>query len=131
MTLRELVDGITKERGWTVGGDGKNPVLSIPQGNGRHQAVTLSEFSNAGEPMVRFVTLIGEVGALHGNRLRSALELNLRLPHGCLAVDGEHLVMTDTRPLRTTTPRSSGDAIHFIAHQADLYEKSIFGTDVH
>ncbi len=49
----------------------------------------------------------------------------------CLAVDGGHLVMTDTRPLKTTTPQTSGDAIEFIARQADQYEKMIFQTDVH
>ena len=131
MTFRELVDAIVRERGWTLGGDRDRAILSVPQGNGRQQSVTLFEFSDAGEPMVRFVSRIGGADALHGTRLRSALELNLRLPHGCLAVDGEHLVMTDTRPLRTTTPASSGDAIQFIARQADFYEKSIFGTDVH
>lgn len=131
MTLRELVDSIARERGWTQGGDKDQAVLSVPQGNGRQQTVNLSEFSDSGEPMVRMTTRIGPVDALHGPRLRSALELNLRLPHGCLAVDGEHLVMTLTRPLRSTTAKSSGDAIQFIARQADSYEKSIFGMDVH
>lgn len=131
MTLRELVDSITRERGWTAGADRERPSFSVPQGNGRQQAVLLSEFSDSGEPMVRMITKIGPVDALHGNRLKSALELNLRLPHGCLAIDGQDLVMTLTRPLRSTTAKSSGDAIAFIARQADTYEKSIFGMDVH
>jgi hypothetical protein len=38
--------------------------------------------------------------------------------------------MTDTRPLGTTTPQSSGEAIAVLAAQADRYERMIFGTDV-
>jgi hypothetical protein len=81
--------------------------------------------------MLRFTTQIGPVDRLESTRLRSALELNFRLPHGCLAVDGAHLVMTNTRPLKTTTPETSGAVIEFIARQADQYEKLIFQTDVH
>jgi hypothetical protein len=81
--------------------------------------------------MVRFTTRIGNVLKLDGGRLRAALEVNFRLPYGCLAADGDQLVLTETRPLRTTTAESSGEAVEFIARQADAYEKFIFGTDVH
>lgn len=131
MTLRELVDTIARERGWKTDGEPGPFSFTVPQGPGRHQVVTLTEFKDDSEAMVRFTTRIGRVGRLEDPRLRAALELNYRLPHGCLAVEGEHLLMTDTRPLRTTTPKSSGDAIHSIARQADVYEKSIFGTDIH
>lgn len=131
MTLRELVEGIARHRGWKSNEERGGASLSVPQGRERSQVVMVSEFQDDGVTMVRFTTRIGKVGTLEGPRLRAALELNLRLPHGCLAVDGDHLVMTETRPLRTTTPETSGDAIHFIARQADTYEKLIFGTDVH
>ena len=131
MTLRELVETIARERGWTSGSENGLISLSIPLGSQRRQGVTVVEFKDEGEVMIRFTTRIGPVGSLESPRLRAALELNVRLPHGCLAVEGDHLVMTDTRPLRTTTSKSSGDAIHYIARQADVYEKSIFGTDIH
>jgi len=131
MTLRELVDTIARERGWKAGAERSQASLFIPQGTTRQQIVTVTEFTDGGEAMVRFTTRIGPVGRLEDPRLRAALELNFRLPYGSIAVDGDHLVMTETRPLRTTTSKSSGDAIGYIAQQADTYEKSIFGTDVH
>jgi hypothetical protein len=39
--------------------------------------------------------------------------------------------MTETRPLRTTTPETAGDALAFLARQADQYEELIFRTDSH
>ncbi len=131
MTLRELVDAVAHERGWKKDGERGPLSFSVPQGPERHQIVTLTEFKDDSEAMVRFTTRIGRASRLEEARLRAALELNFRLPHGCLAVEEDHLVMTDTRPLRTTTPKSSGDVIHYIARQADVYEKSIFGTDIH
>jgi hypothetical protein len=40
-------------------------------------------------------------------------------------------VMTETRPLQTSTPETAGDALEFLARQADQYEKLIYKTDVH
>ncbi|HLY09553.1 MAG TPA: hypothetical protein VKW04_09645 [Planctomycetota bacterium] len=131
MTLRELIDGVSKIKGWKVLSEEGVTGFSVPQAGNRHQFVVMSEFRDEAHPMVRFTTRIGPVDRLESNRLRSALELNLRLPHGCLATDGVHLVMTGTRPLGTTTSQTTADAIQFIAHQADQYEKLIFNTDVH
>jgi len=39
--------------------------------------------------------------------------------------------MTETRPLKTSTPETTGDALEFLARQADQYEKLIYKTDVH
>ena len=132
MKLNELVQALASGRGWKVAEASSAFDLEIPQDGGkRQQVVRISEFDDAGESMVRFTTRVGKADALDGGRLRSALELNVRLPHGCLGIDGGNLVMTDTRPLKTTTPETSGDAIEFLARQADIYEKQIFGTDVH
>jgi hypothetical protein len=131
MTLRELVAAIARERGWKSGEEAGRLSLVVPQGSGRHQVVAVSEFQNGGETLVRYTTRVGNLGTLKEARLRAALELNFRLAHGCLASDGESLVLTETRPLATTTPATSGDAVEFIARQADTYEKHIMGTDVH
>jgi hypothetical protein len=131
MTLKELIDAVSKLKGWKVATEEGSSGFNVPQAGNRHQFVGLAEFRDDGHPMVRFTTRIGPVDRLESTRLRSALELNHRLPHGCLAIDGVHLVMTGTRPLQTTTPQTTADAIQFIAHQADQYEKLIFKTDVH
>lgn len=131
MTLKELVDAVLKVKGWKAGSEGGANGFNVPLAGGRHQFVTASEFKDDREPMVRFTTQIGPVARLEASRIKSALELNLRLPHGCLAIDGAHLVMTLTRPLKTTTAETSGVAVEFIAKQADQYEKLIYQTDVH
>jgi len=131
MTLNELVESVSTLRGWkaTHGQDGVT--LSIPQAGNRKQSVTVSEFKDESQAMVRFTTLIGKTDKLEPERMRTALKLNLRLPHGCLAVDGTQLVMTETRPLKTSTPETTGDVLEFMARQADQYEKLIYQTDVH
>lgn len=131
MTLKELVDAVSKLKGWKTASEGGAGGFDVPQAGGRRQFVAVAEFKDDRDPMVRFTTQIGPADRLEPSRLRSALELNLRLPHGCLAIAGGHLVMTLTRPLKTTTAETSGHAIEFIARQADQYEKMIYQTDVH
>jgi hypothetical protein len=131
MTLNELVDSVSKLKGWKTVSDQGVVSLAIPQAGSRKQLIALSEFKDEGQAMVRFTTRIGKTDQLDPDRLRSALKINLRMPHGCLAVDGTQLVMTETRPLRTSTPETTGDALDFMARQADQYEKLIYKTDVH
>lgn len=131
MTLNEFIQAVSKLKGWKSTTQNGSAGFDVPQPGNRKQFVSVVEFQHDGQPLLRFTTQIGPAERLDARRLRSALELNVRLPHGCLAVDGGHLVMTDTRPLRTTTPETSGNAIEFIARQADQYEKLIFQTDVH
>ncbi len=131
MTLRELVEAICKKEKWEKGGEEGRAVLTVPQAGGRSQRVAVTEFKDEGAAHARFTSVVGPVSKLDAARLRNALELNFRLPHGSLAIDGDHLVLTETRPLGTTTPATSAAAIKFIAKQADTYEKFIFGTDEH
>lgn len=131
MTLNELLDSVSKLRGWKAVNGQDGVTLSIPQGGSRKQLVAVSEFKDEGQAMLRFTTRIGKTDRLEPARMRTALKLNLRMPHGCLAVDGTQLVMTETRPLKTSTPETTGDALEFMARQADQYEKLIYKTDVH
>ena len=131
MTLRELVEGMVKDHSWGMKEQAGGFDLLLPQEGGRSQVVNVSEFADDSSGMVRYTSQIGSVEGIGTNRFRAALELNAQLPHGCLAVDNGHMVITETRPLKTTTPQSSGEAVRFIARQADRYEKLIFGTDTH
>ena len=131
MTLHELLESICVLRGWKSSGAPGAVSLSIPQAGNRRQLVAVSEFKDENEGMVRFTTNIGQADRLDPAQLRSALKLNLRMPHGCLAVDGTQLVMTVARPLKTSTPETTADALEFLSRQADQYEKLIFKTDVH
>jgi hypothetical protein len=131
MTLNELVESVSKLKGWKATNGQDGVTLSIPQAGNRKQSVAVTEFKDEGQAMLRFTTRIGKTDKLEPERMRTALKLNLRLPHGCLAVDGTQLVMTETRPLKTSTPETTGDALEFMARQADQYEKLIYKTDVH
>jgi hypothetical protein len=131
MTLNELVESVSKLRGWKTISAQDGVTLSIPQAGKRKQDVSVTQFKDEGQAMLRFTTAIGRTDKLEPERMRAALKLNLRLPHGCLAVDGTQLVMTETRPLRTSTPETTGDALEFMARQADQYEQLIYKTDVH
>ena len=131
MTLNEFVESVSKLKGWKTVSDQGVVSLAIPQGDSRKQLVSVSQFKDEGQEMLRFTTRIGKTDRLDASRLVSALKLNLRMPHGCLAVDGTQLVMTETRPLKTSTPETTGDALEFLARQADQYEKLIYKTDVH
>lgn len=131
MTLHELVESVCTLRGWKSSRAAGALTLTIPQAGTRKQQVAVSEFKDENEAMVRFTTSIGDADRLDPAQLRSALKLNFRMPHGCLAVDGTRLVMTDARPLKTSTPETTGDALEFLARQADQYEQLIYKTDVH
>ena len=131
MTLNELVESVSRLRGWKTVSDQGLLSLSIPQAENRKQVIAILEFKDETQAMLRFTTRIGGAEGIVPDRMRSALQLNLRLPHGCLALDGDQLVMTATRPLKTSTPETTGDTLEFMARQADTYEKLIYKTDVH
>lgn len=131
MTLNDLVEAVSRLKGWKPDPSQGAAGFDVPQGAGRKQFVAAAEFRNDGETMVRFTTRIGPADRLEATRLRSALELNYRLPHGCLAVEGGHLVMTETESLQHTTAPSAATVVEYLAKQADQYEKLIFRTDVH
>ena len=131
MTLRELAEAISAKERWGLqGGDGRFTMV-VPIEGGRAQSVVLTEFAHDGSPMGRFTTRVGRVADLTPTRSRSALALNAGFPTGCLAIEGDELVMTDTRPLKTTTVESSAHVVRFLAYQADRYERQIYGTDTH
>jgi hypothetical protein len=62
-------------------------------------------------------------------RLTVALRINTELAHGCFAVYEDHLVMTDTLMLRDADSAEIEASIGYLAETADLYERTIFGTD--
>src|SRR5262245_26949440 len=131
MTVEDLVAKMCKLEHWTAEPDGGGVWIEIPQPKGRKQKVFAVSFKDKTEPMVRYTSRIGPADQIEDKRAKMALELNSKLPHGCLAIDGDQLVVTATRPLKTTTPESSAAAVRYIANQADTYERLIFSGDVH
>jgi hypothetical protein len=132
MTLEDLVAKICKTETWKSSSAGTAGFeIEIPQPKGRKQKVFAAPFKDGADSMVRFTSMIGDVAKVDDRRARMALEINAKMPHGCLAIEGGHLVVTATRPLKTTTPESSAAAVKYLAKQADTYERLIYSNDDH
>jgi hypothetical protein len=131
MTLEELVTKMCKAESWASAAAGAGWGIDVPQPKGRKQKVYAATFKDGADPMVRYTSMIGDAGEVDDKRARMALELNAKMPHGCLAIEGGHLVVTATRPLKTTTPESSAVAVRYLAKQADTYERLIYQRDEH
>src|SRR5882672_10785391 len=104
MTLDDLVAKMCKAESWTSATAGEGWSIEIPQPKGRKQKVFAVSFKDGADSMVRYTSMIGDAGSVDDRRARMALELNAKMPHGCLAIEGGHLMVTETRPLKTTTP---------------------------
>jgi hypothetical protein len=131
MTLEDLVAKMCKAETWTLEKAGEGWSIDIPQPKGRKQKVFAAAFKDGADSMVRYTSMIGDAESVDDRRARMALELNARMPHGCLAIEGGHLMVTETRPLKTTTPESSAAAVKYLAKQADTYERLIYSADKH
>ena len=129
VTLEALVAGICKTASWPFEAAGDGWVIEIPQPEKRRQRVFATLFMDGATAMVRFTSRVGDSGKIDGERAKSALEFNFKMPHGSLATDRGLLVLTDTRPLQTTTPEASILVIRFIAKQADTFERTMYGSD--
>ena len=81
--------------------------------------------------MVKLHTVIGSTARIRPERLIFALELNFRLPHGCLAVNKENLVMVDTLILEEVDSVELESAVDFLAKTGDKYEAALFARDEH
>ena len=129
--FEDLVFAVAREVGCPTAPLGDGWELTSPgrRAAGRRRS-SLRLFSFEGEPFVRFTTRTGRKELLSPGRLEQALELNTRLPHGCLAIDAGDLVLTDTLPLGSATPAHAAAVLRFLAQQADLYESVLFGQDV-
>lgn len=131
MTLDDLVARMCTAQHWTSSQMGPGWAIEIPQPKGRNQTVYASLFMDDATSMVRYVSIIGDADSIDGQRSKTALELNSKMPHGCLAIHSGQLVVTDTRPLNTTTPETSAVAVRYIAKQADTFERLIYSADTH
>ncbi len=99
--------------------------------DGRKQLVRLEIFESNRQMLVRLSTTIGSVELLSRDHLVLALEANSELAHGALAIQSHELCLTDTLMLETSDASQIEASIGFLANQADEYERSIYGTDVH
>lgn len=89
MTLNELIESDSRLKNWKIISEDGIPGFFIPQAGHRGQFVSVAEFRDESQPIVRLTTRIGPADRLEPNPPSSAPELNLRLAHGFLALGGE------------------------------------------
>ncbi len=121
----QILKRACRDRGWELLPTG----ISVSWPNGRRQLIELKFFQFKKEELVRLFTTIGEVAGMSVLRLTVALRTNAELAHGCLAIQEDHLVMTDTLMLRDAGLQVIEASISYLAETADHYEHTIFGTD--
>lgn len=120
-----LCRDLAEQRGWRC--DGHDISVSIEQG--RKQNIHFDFFTHDGQEMVRLHTVIGSTRRIRPDRLTFALELNFGLPHGCLAVRNDMLVMVETLILAEADPLELESAVSYLAKTGDHYEATLFGLD--
>lgn len=129
MSPREKFDAICGQlcdtRDWTRDAN----ALDVQLEQGRKQTIQFEFFSHEGHEMVRLHTTIGSTRRIRSDRLIFALELNFGLPHGCLAVRNENLVMVDTLILEEVDALELETAVDYLAKTGDHYEATLFGSD--
>ncbi|MFP6639762.1 MAG: hypothetical protein VCC04_05925 [Myxococcota bacterium] len=121
----EICGQLCETRGWTRVAN----ALEVPLEQGRKQNVQFEFFMHDGHEMVRVHTTIGSTRRIRPDRLIFALELNFGLPHGCLAVRNDDLVMVDTLILEEVDSLELESAVDYLAKTGDHYEATLFGRD--
>ncbi|MGQ9589508.1 MAG: hypothetical protein ACUVYA_04345 [Planctomycetota bacterium] len=125
--LPEVLKVACAKNRWVCAGDR----VEYPLPGGRKQLVFAEDFEHGSERMVRFYTCVGDESALTEIRLRAALSLNFKLPHGAFALHGGHLVIAETFLLREADQDEVEAAVRYLAETADRYERLVYGTDAH
>ena len=129
MTLQELADLISKEKGWERTDEAHAITFSLAVREGRHQRVRLQEFRADNISYVRFISVIGSAESTDLPRAESALGLNAHLTWGAVAVLHNELILTETMRLGSIRPNDAISAMVYLAHQADRYESVMFHAD--
>jgi hypothetical protein len=127
MEVPEVFRKVCEKNGWPCQKDQVELVLA----GGRKQKVFVETFVHENEQMARAYSVVGTTDALSEVRLKSALSLNYRLPHGALAIRDDALVMTDTFLLKEADDDEVEASVRYLAKTADRYEKAIYGADQH
>lgn len=128
--LRDALDGIPA----TLAGQREQWVVSVELANGRTQRVFVETCFGA-DTAQHLIEIYSRCGPAEESYFRRALELNLRIPHGAIAIDESHgapqFVMCDAYPRSTCDPEELRQSIVTIAKYADQIEWRLTGRDVH
>ena len=129
--LREALTGLNAT---IVEGRDDQWVVSVDLVNGRTQRVFV-ETSYSEDTAQHVIEIYSVCGPAEERYFRRALELNLRIPYGAIAIDDGHgapqFVMSNAYPRRTCDVEELRQSIMTIAKYADQIEWRLTGRDVH
>lgn len=130
MDLRSFLDLLCERAGWprTELPDG-TIALTVVLAEGRKQEVFVSAYEEEGLSLARLVTHIGPRSRLSGEKTIQALRMNCELRFGAFGIAEDHLVMTDSVLLSAANVEELEASLRYLAREADLAEKFLFGTD--
>ncbi len=130
MDLRSFLDHLCQRAGWprTELPDGSTAIMVV-LADGRKQDVFVSRYEEEGLPLARILTHIGPLSRLSGEKTIQALRMNGELRFGAFAIVADHLVMTDSVLIAAAEVEELEQSLRYLARQADLAEKFLFGTD--
>ena len=123
--FEETCEALCEKRGWSLAAH----QIDVPTKGSRKQVVYFNFFNYETREMVKLHTVIGSTARIRPERLIFALELNFGLPHGCLAVRNDTLVMVETLILAEVDPLELESAVSYLARTGDHYEATLFGSD--
>lgn len=130
-TLEELANACAKEGRRKVEGKGDEYIVYVTTKEGRQQIVYITpDRRSDGLDLVRVYTRCGPAGA---DTMRWALENNLKLVHGALALstaDGrEEFVIVNCLIAGEATPDGVLASVKEMAHYGDWMEQKLAGRD--
>ncbi|MEK7865537.1 MAG: hypothetical protein AAB434_02560 [Planctomycetota bacterium] len=130
MDLRSFLDLLCQRAGWprTDLPDGST-AITVVLVDGRKQDVFVSRSEEEGLPLARILTHVGPLSRLSGEKTIQALRMNAELRFGGFAIVDDHLVMTDSVLIAAAEVEELEQSLRYLARQADLAEKFLFGTD--
>jgi serine/threonine-protein kinase len=133
-TLESLVHEALAKTRTTIVRQGDCFEINVPLNGGRSQCVYVEAKKGAAiaSQVIEIYSLCGPVDE---NYFRRALELNAKIPHGSIAIQGvqgePYFVMSDTYPRATCDPEELRQSIVTIAKHADEVEQRLTGGDTH
>ena len=126
--LDSLLHYITSNLGWQMVKDSTGDHrVEVPTEAGRSQVVHINAgYDPDNHPLLWIWSKVCETKDVGDPWY--LLKQNAELPYGGFAVRGEAVMIAETQLLSTADPDELIRAIHFVGHQADKFEKMVYGT---
>lgn len=128
MDLDNLLHYITSNHGWQMvtDPDGSHRI-EVPTEAGRSQVVQVSAgWDPDNHPLLTIASTVCQIAQVGDPWY--LLKQNAELPYGGFAVIGDTVQLRETQLLESADPDELIRAIYYTAHNADKFEKMVFGA---